>query len=424
MGGCSECKNFRTGRAMTKIRELRPRALLPVVLGTLVEYYDYALYGLCAASIAYYFFPAEDPTIGLMKAYGVFAVGAFAKPVGSVFFGFLGDFRGRKFALQISMLGVAVPTMVVAYLPEHTQWGAISTVILIACRFFQGFFGAGEADGVSLYIYEHVDRKNACFANSMYHSAAGMGVFLASYIIAQNYDFGLQHQWRTPFLLGGLLGIGVLICRQFIKETPEYVSSAKNVPFKIDLKLFASVVFLIGSIGGMYQFSFIFFCTYLVDINILSEVSKASIVSTLLLVFACSSPFMGVLADKIGHGRQMIIFGTLLLLCTGVNMFFVHQGEINLLFLVFASLCLSGMHTPGFVVLVKHFPVKLRYRYMSIGHSFGSMLFSGPTPFIALSLYQVTSLEAMPLVYFAFLVSVGMMVVVFLQTRKKFAPTT
>lgn len=409
---------------MFLIKGLKPKSVLPALFGTIVEYYDYALYGLCAAVLAQHFFPSHDETASLLKAYGVFAVGSFAKPLGALFFGFLGDLKGRRFALQISMIGVALPTTVIAFLPDHTVWGYGATAALILCRFFQGFFVAGEADGVALYIYEHVDETRACFSNSLCHLASGSGVYLASYMIAQNYDLGLQHQWRTPFLVGGLMGFAVLAVRQFIHETPAYLNKEnqqerETIPFAF--KPFWIVIMLVGSIGGMYQFFFIFLGTYLVDLQVLEGSQKAFTVSILLLCYSGASPFMGILADKIGYERQMVLFGCLVLICALMMALSVAFHQYSLSLMMGMAVCLSGMHTPGFVVLAKHFPVQYRYRSMAIGHALGSMIFSGSTPFIALSLYQFTHIKAMPFMYFLTLTLGGVFSVVALQRVEEFS---
>ena len=406
---------------MNKYRGMTPKKILPALLGTVVEYYDYALYGLCAATLAQHFFPSEDMTVSLLKAYGVFAIGSLAKPLGAVFFGFLGDLKGRRFALQLSMIGIAVPTTVIAFLPDYHKWGWFAPAILILCRFFQGFFVAGEADGVALYVYEHVDKHRACFANSLCHLASGSGIYLASYMIAQNLDLGFQAPWRAPFLIGGLLGAGVLVLRQFITETPEFVAATIRAIEPFRLKLFLIVALLVGSIGGMYQFFFIFMPTYLVDLQLLAASDKAATLSWMLLCYTFVSPFMGLLADRLGQERLMKIFGFCMIVCGCMLSLGVLLGRIPLALLFLSAICLSGFHTPGFVVLAKHFPVHQRYRSLAIGHAVGSLVFSGSTPFVALYLYKVSNLPNLPFVYVVLLISMGVMAVLSLERMKKFA---
>ena len=104
------------------------------LLGTLVEYYDYALYGFTAVLISQLYFPAVDPTASLLKTYVVFALGSIAKPIGSLIFGWIGDHMGRKIALQWSILGIFIPTTLIGLLPTYEEWGISATIILIFCR--------------------------------------------------------------------------------------------------------------------------------------------------------------------------------------------------------------------------------------------------------------------------------------------------
>lgn len=407
----------------TKQLGIQPKKVLPALLGTVVEYYDYALYGLCAAALAQHFFPSEDTTVSLLKAYGVFAIGSFAKPLGALFFGYIGDKKGRRFALQISMIGVAVPTTVMAFLPDYKAWGWMASGALILCRFFQGFFVAGEADGVALYVYEHVDKSRACFANSLCHLASGSGIFFASSVIEKQFDFGFQEAWRAPFLIGGFLGAGVLLLRQFITETPDYIATQFDIVEPFRLRSFLLVALLVGSIGGMYQYVFIFMPSFFVETSVVAIEDKAKILSWMLLCYTSISPFIGLLADKVGHERVMWAFGVCVLVCGSLVAVGAGLGGVSLFTLLLTSICLSGFHTPGFVVLAKHFPVTQRYRSLAIGHAIGALVFSGSTPLVALTLYKVSGMVQLPFVYFTSLVLMGLSAVFYVGRIEKFART-
>ena len=119
-------------------------------LGTIVEYYDYSLYGFSAGIIAEKFFPGVDKVSSLMYVFAIYALSYLAKPIGSIFFSKIGDKYGRRFSLKITMVGIAIPTLIIGILPEYNSIGVLTTQILVLCRFFQGFFVAGEYDGAAI----------------------------------------------------------------------------------------------------------------------------------------------------------------------------------------------------------------------------------------------------------------------------------
>ena len=137
------------------------------VLGTVLEYFEYAIYGFLAPILALHFFPAGDPAAALIKSFGVFAVGSLSKPIGALIFGQLGDTRGRRISLRYSMIGISIPTFIVGIMPGYAAWGWGAAILLVVCRMFQGMFMAGESDGVQVYVFEHFGQKHPCLASKL-----------------------------------------------------------------------------------------------------------------------------------------------------------------------------------------------------------------------------------------------------------------
>ena len=147
-------------------------------LGTIVEYYDYSLYGFSAGIIAEKFFPGVDKVSSLMYVFAIYSLSYLAKPLGSIFFSRIGDKYGRRFSLRITMIGIAIPTLIIGILPEYNSIGVITTQILVLCRFFQGFFVAGEYDGTAIYVIEHIGGKHHYTASALTRSAGVAGLLL------------------------------------------------------------------------------------------------------------------------------------------------------------------------------------------------------------------------------------------------------
>jgi MHS family proline/betaine transporter-like MFS transporter len=123
-------------------------------VGNLLEWYDFAVFGYFAPFIGAQFFPSDDPILGLINTFGVFAAGYLARPIGGVLFGQIGDRLGRKRALQLSIVLMAVPTTLIAFLPTHAQVGILAPVLLVILRLAQGISVGGEFIGSCCYLVE------------------------------------------------------------------------------------------------------------------------------------------------------------------------------------------------------------------------------------------------------------------------------
>jgi len=212
-----------------KLKKLK--LFFPAILGTIVEYYDYALYGFCASLLAAQFFPADDPTVALLKTYGIFLTGSLSKPLGALIFGSIGDRFGRRVALQISMLGIVIPTTLIGLMPTYDQIGWMAPALLLMCRILQGMFTEGESEGVRIFLYESIGKTRPCFANSLSGVACMSGIYLAScaFSLVMNFKM-LEYAWRIPFIVGGILGILVFWSRHSLSESPAFKTSHRFEP--------------------------------------------------------------------------------------------------------------------------------------------------------------------------------------------------
>lgn len=381
------------------------KKLAAALSGTIVEYYDYALYGFASVSLAHHFFPSDDSTVSLLKSLLVFSLGSLAKPAGAFFFSHLGDHRGRAIALRWSMLGIAVPTLIIGLLPSYVHWGWISTLVLILCRFFQGFLVSGEYDGVAIYIQEHISPKYACLGNSFLGMCSFLGIYLASLFIASSQAwFSDPWGWRLPFILGGIFGLVCLIFRRTLIETPSY--KAETRPAKL-FRLFVqshwpgifSSLLICGASGALYHFVFVFWPVYLQDV--IGVWGKTYLFQTShgLLLFVLCCPLAGYLADKFGT-EKILVGGSLTVAILLTSMIFcASQGLYPLVLFNLLAGSLPFFINSGHVVLTRYISVKERYRCINIGHSMGSLLFSGSTPAISLMIWQQTHIEYGPLIY-------------------------
>ncbi len=404
------------------------KVLLPAILGTIVEYYDYALYGFCASLLADQFFPKESTTIALLKTFAIFLGGSLSKPLGALFFGTIGDRFGRSVSLKMSMVGMAVPTTLIGLMPTYDQIGWLAPFLLLSFRVMQGVFTAGESDGARILIYESIGKSSPCFANSLTGVAWMLGIYLASlvssFVVALN---AYEYAWRIPFLIGGVMGILVFWSRSYLKEPPEFIKYLKiKVALSPDplLKIFKknkraifATVLLCGACGGTYHFYLVFFGNYLSKtLHILTPEKVSLAISQAMLVYTFCSPIAGILADRFGREKLLKISLNGLVGVAFLNAMMLYQGIMPVWIIWLTSGLLSFFQAPGFVVLLEKFSIGERYRAASFGHAIGSCVFSGSAPIISFWLWHITQIQIIPLLYFLLLIFIGFLAIFLLRT--------
>lgn len=379
-------------------------------LGTIVEYYDYSLYGFSAGILASKFFPDVDKISSLMYVFAIYAVSYLAKPIGSVFFSHIGDLYGRRISLRITIIGIALPTVMIGLLPTHDFIGFTSTYILVICRFFQGFFTAGEYDGAAIYVIEHLGKKNHYAASAITRSTGVMGLLLG--IASANLfnssifpDWG----WRIPFLLSIPLAVLAVYFRNFLEETPEFLESKAQKPdfdnilsfIKKRWAILCCVIFLAGGFGVTYQVSIIFMKQYLPIV--IPDAHK--IISTfsimMVLVFGLTMPISGFLADRFGSIRVVRYSLLLTLLACCLLIISIQHQLMNLALIACMLLAVSvaPFNALAHGVIVKVFKVNERYRGVGLGHTTGSMLMSGTANYFCLFFMSEFDWQLFPIFY-------------------------
>src|SRR5690242_1534364 len=212
--------------------ELIHPAHLPVRLiaagtvGNVMEWYDFSAYGYFAATIGRRFFPSADATTSLIAAFGVFAAGFLMRPLGGVVFGHIGDRVGRKAALTISVLAMAVPTFLIGVLPDYATLGPAAAVLLVVLRMIQGLSVGGEYTTSIVFLVEGAGQKHRGFAGSWSGFGAVGGILLGSaggalVTVTLSPAEVASWGWRLPFFAGLFVGLAGLYVRRHIPELPQ-----------------------------------------------------------------------------------------------------------------------------------------------------------------------------------------------------------
>src|SRR5688572_3366313 len=207
--------------------------------GTVIEWYDFFIFGSLATTLSPLFFPSDNETLALIAYLSTFAVGFIVRPFGALFFGRIGDLFGRKRAFLITLMVMGGATALIGFLPTYASIGALAPAALLAIRVLQGLALGGEYGGAAVYVAEHVPDHRRGFYTSFIQITATLGLFvsLAVILIVQNTmsrEAFASWGWRLPFILSiGLVGVSLYI-RMRMKESPifEHIKSAGTTSAK------------------------------------------------------------------------------------------------------------------------------------------------------------------------------------------------
>lgn len=235
------------------------RTVFAGLFGNLLEWFDYAVFGFLVGPIGAAFFPADDPQVQTLKAWGLFAVGFFARPIGGIVLGRMGDRKGRRWLLTVSVSLIAVSTLVIGCLPGYDRIGLLAPALLVACRLTQGFSLGGEFTGSMAYTTEHAKP----FMRGLISSSTALGTslgFLTGSAAVMVLDQALTKDqinawgWRLPFLFSVAMALFGWWLRRSLHESEAGekakeiamrppVFSAIAADWKPSLQLFAIVAF-------------------------------------------------------------------------------------------------------------------------------------------------------------------------------------
>ena len=221
---------------MEKIKNWKPKKLslesphpvdreqiAAVLWGNTIEYFDSLMYVHMMVIIAALFFPPQEPLALSIFAVTGFAVNYLARPIGALFFGYIGDKLGRKMALYISITMMMIATGFIGVLPVYAQAGLYASAALLILRFFQGMSCSGEASGALIYLMESVPYSERFFYSAFYNATIISGGVIAALVITFSLSFlSSENAWRIPFQIAAVVGILGLLMRYNLKETEEF----------------------------------------------------------------------------------------------------------------------------------------------------------------------------------------------------------
>lgn len=373
--------------------------VLPGLIGNILAWYDFALYGYFAAIISPLFFPSTDIVFSLMATFAVFAVGFFMRPLGAILFGHLGDRYGRKNALTVAILWMAIPTALMGCLPTHAQIGVWAGIFLTVLRLLQGLAVGGEFTGSIVYICEHAPAKRRGFLGSLVMSSAFAGLVLGSGAAALTSTYFANTQWETfawrvPFWAGLVLGGVGIYLRIKMPESPIFTSmvrfsqsSERPVPhaFQRNWRKMCVAAGIIALPSLAFYLSFVYLTTHLA-VYLAYPLSEALKINTLTMsLIMLIIPFCGHLSDRFGR-KTMMRTGAIGFIMLSYPAYLL-LAQSNFMAIFIAQLCFAVLVALSYAAvpaaLVEYFPAQIRSTGLSVPYNLANAIFGGTAPFIA-----------------------------------------
>ncbi len=421
------------------------RVIMASSVGTMIEWYDFYIFGSLAAVLSPKFYPPGNETFQYVAYLATFAVGFLVRPFGALFFGRIGDLVGRKYAFLVTLSIMGFSTFAIGLLPSYATAGWFAPIVLLLIRVLQGLALGGEYGGAAVYVGEHVPDNKRGFYTSFIQITATLGLFVSLIVILvtqqsmSKEDFS-AYGWRIPFLVSIILVVISLYIRLKMKESPIYAQlksagMTSTQPLKdaftkwTNLKLVLISLFGATAGQGVVWYTGQFYALFYMQTVLKVNIKTANIVVAIALLIGM--PFftvVGALSDRIGR-KKLMMAGCLLAVLTyipiyqameraaGNNIVTVKStrnkvtGAISLtamttdatgtlvpakeapnpnttmlvllIFIQVLYVCL--VYGPIAAYLIEAFPAKIRYTSLSLPYHIGNGVFGGLLPLIGLS---------------------------------------
>ncbi len=395
----------------------RRRVIIAGVVGNVLEWYDFALYGVMAPFIAMHFFPDTDALAALISSYAVFALGFLARPLGGIVFGEIGDRLGRREMLTLSVAFMALPTALMGLLPTYQSIGVLAPILLTGLRLVQGLSTGGEFSGSIIFLVEQAPDDQRGLYGSIANFGAMIGGLLGAgvgwlLVVALPAADMAQWGWRLAFLSGLLVGLAGLWVRFGVPDSPDFTRlvathTLEPQPLRAALRqegrhmAIAAGLNWVASVG--YYLVFVWFISYANDILGLPYETALAIGTLGLVVGLLATLGMGHMSDRIGRKRLLVI-GALATLVLAIPLLMLASTgtiwAITLAQIGLAGLAAIFLGTLPAVFVSLH-PVAMRCTALSLGYNVALALFGGTAPLVATVLVKVTGWHAAPGLYFA-----------------------
>lgn len=408
------------------------RATAGATIGSVVEWFDVAVYGYLAAVLGRVFFPEGDPTTQLLSSFAVFGAAFAVRPLGGIFFGALGDRIGRQRTLAWVIISVSVATLLIGLLPSYETIGLLAPTLLVILRLVQGFSAGGEMGGASAFVAEYAPAKRRGFLVSLVEMGCILGFLLGSLVVLV-LNFALTPEqiddwgWRIPFLMTAPLGGVGLFIRNKLEETPEFAelrSSGKvsKRPLRESITQHWRSIIRVAGYALFQNAALYVILTYIPshqESTLGYTATLASVSSVVAMTLLCLAiPLMGSASDS--WGRRPLLAGSCVLALVFSYPLFLLMDTGSTVLAVIAhcalALILGVFLGPTLAAMNELFSTRVRYGGFSLGYNFSVSAFGGTAPFLVTFLVARTDNNASPALYV--MASAVLTLLVVLTTRE------
>lgn len=418
------------------------KALGGTIVGNTMEWYDVGIFGYLITTMGPVFLPESDPSVQRLFLLGVFAATFFARPLGGVVFGWLGDKVGRQKVLATTLLIMASSTFALGLIPGYAQIGVWGAIILVVVKLIQGFSTGGEYAGATTFVSEYAPDKRRGFFASFLDMGSYLGFAVGASLVsvlqltigqAAMEDWG----WRIPFLAAGPLGLIAIYFRNKIEESPQFQSALDNQAenaksavaededtsqgpirlIKVYWRQIVLAMILVAAANTVGYALTSYMPTYLTTAMGYDELHGTLLTIPVLVIMALCIPLTGRLSDRIGR-RPVLWIGAISTVVLAIPAFIlIGVGPV---WTTLLGLSLVAFPVTFYVAnlassLPALFPTSSRYGGMGIAYNFSVAIFGGTTPFIIDGLISLTHNALMPAYYLMLTSAIGAVAIYFLR---------
>ncbi len=386
------------------------RLILAASLGNALEFYEILVYGYFAVTVSKAFFPSTDETVSLLVTLGTFGVAFLARPVGAIFLGAYGDRKGRKNALALSIMLMTIGTAAMTVMPTYGMIGIAAPILVLIARLLQGFSVGGEFASSTTFLVEHRPDRPAFFASWQWASqglaaliATSFGILLTTTMSPADLN---SWGWRIPFAFGLLVGPVGWYIRAHMPETPAFIEAraASNPVADVVVRQWDKLLLAVFAVvlSTTSQYILVYMPTYAIRSLGLSQSFGFIAAMLAALLQTVAVPLFGILADRIGQCRIMIVAAILFIL-TAYTAFALAVAHPSLAMLT-AVVCWFSLLKSAYSgalpsLLTDVFPARTRVTGLALAYNIAVPVFGGFAPFAAESLIKITGNPLSPSYY-------------------------
>ncbi len=391
-------------------------------LGNFIEWFDYASYSYLATVIATVFFPSDNQFVSTMNTFAVFALSFLVRPIGALFWGNMGDKKGRKWALAISILCMSGATFLIGCLPSYAMVGFLAPLLLLVLRMVQSFSASGEYAGAATFIAEYAPKNHRGFYCSMVPASTATGLLIGSLFASFMFNtwgadssFVVDWGWRIPFWLAGPLGLITHYIREHLEDSPVYEKMQDDLKKKgmtgeqkpIRSLLTKHLKRTVISFGAcmLNAVGFYAVLTYLpnyLETVLMYDPGSASIITNVVLIVYIGFIFLsGRISDAFGRKKMLITACVGFIVCTVPA--FILMSTMNFWVILLVELFMALLLTINDGTLSSYlnetFPTEVRFSGFAFSFNLANAIFGGSASYISFALISLTGDNLAPAYY-------------------------